>query len=391
MPESRRLQAVQTPVIPVIAELMRAHPGAISLGQGVVNYGPPQSAIAEIERFLATPANHKYQGASGSPELLEQIAFKLRDENNLRVGTEHGARVMVTAGGNQAFFNVALAILDPGDEVIMPAPFYFNHEMAVTMANARPVSVPTDANFQLDLDAIEAAITPRTRAIVTISPNNPSGAVYPESALRAVNALCAKHGLYHINDEAYEYFTYEGARHFSPASVSGASAHTISLYSMSKAYGFASWRIGWMVFPAELEAALLKVQDTLIICPPVISQYAALGAMRAGRPFVQEKVEALAQTRATVKRELSQLERVGLAEIPPASGALYFLLRLRSQLKPLDYVARLVREHGVAAIPGDAFGLTQGCTLRIAFGELEPTTAVEGIGRLVAGVLAIGA
>ncbi len=390
MPHSRRLQAVQTPVIPVIAELMRAHPGAISLGQGVVNYGPPLAAIAEIERFLAEPANHKYQGASGTPELLERIAFKLEEENNVRVGVEHGARLMVTAGGNQAFFNVALAILDPGDEVIMPAPYYFNHEMAVTMANARPISAPTDANFQLDLEALRAAITPRTRAILTVSPNNPSGAVYPESALRAVNALCAKHGLYHINDEAYEYFTYDSARHFSPASIPGASAHTISLFSMSKAYGFASWRIGWMVFPAGLESALQKVQDTLIICPPVIAQYAALGAMREGRPFVREKVQALAQTRSMVRRELSELERAGLAEIPPASGALYFLLRLRSRLKPLDYAKRLIREHGVAAIPGDAFGLTQGCSLRIAYGALEPATAREGIGRLVAGVQAIG-
>jgi aspartate/methionine/tyrosine aminotransferase len=391
MPESRRLRTVQTPVIPVIAELMRAHPGVISLGQGVVNYGPPPAAIAEIERFLAQPANHKYQGTSGTPELLERIAFKLEEENGVQVGVEHGARLMVTAGGNQAFFNVALAILDPGDEVIMPAPYYFNHEMAVTMANARPITAPTDANFQLDLEALHAAITPRTRAILTVSPNNPSGAVYPESALRAVNALCAQHGLYHVNDEAYEYFTYDGARHFSPASIPGASAHTISLYSMSKAYGFASWRIGWMVFPAELESALQKVQDTLIICPPVIAQYAALGAMREGRPFVQEKVRGLAQTRAMVKQELSKLERAGLAEIPPASGALYFLMRLRSRLKPLDYVARLIREHGVAAIPGDAFGLAQGCSLRIAYGALEPATAVEGIGRLVAGVQAIGA
>ena len=186
MPESRRLQTVQTPVIPVIAELMRAHPGAISLGQGVVNYGPPPAATAEIARFLAKPSNHKYQSASGTPELLERIAFKLAGENGVQVGPEHGARLMVTAGGNQAFFNVALAILDPGDEVIMPAPYYFNHEMAVTMANARPISAPTDANFQLDLEALRAAITPRTRAILTVSPNNPSGAVYPESALRGV-------------------------------------------------------------------------------------------------------------------------------------------------------------------------------------------------------------
>jgi aspartate/methionine/tyrosine aminotransferase len=117
--------------------------------------------------------------------------------------------------------------------------------MAITMANARPVLAPTDSDYQLDLGALRSAITPRTRAIVTVSPNNPSGAVYPEGALRAVNALCAEHGIYHISDEAYEYFTFDDARHFSPASISGASAHTISLFSMSKAYGFASALAGW--------------------------------------------------------------------------------------------------------------------------------------------------
>lgn len=389
MSESRRLHSVQTPIIPVIADLIRAHPGTISLGQGVVNYGPPPAAVAEIAQFLAEPENNKYQGVFGLPTLLEAISQKLATENRFSVGAAHGNRLMVTAGGNQAFLNVVLAILDPGDEVILPVPYYFNHEMAIAMANARAVLVPTDANYQLDVDALRAAITPRTRAIVTVSPNNPSGAVYPEEALRAVNALCAQHGIYHISDEAYEYFTYEGARHFSPASISGAAAHTISLYSMSKAYGFASWRIGWMVFPAELESALQKIQDTLIICPPVIAQYAAVGAMREGRSFVSEKVDLLAQTRNLAKQELATLEAEGLAEIPRAAGALYFLLRLKSDLSPLDYVKRLIREHGVAAIPGDAFGLTQGCSLRVAFGALRAETAVEGIGRLVGGVRAI--
>src|SRR5205807_2533015 len=118
-------------------------------------------------------------------------------------------------------------------------PYYFNHEMAVTMADARPVVVKTDENYQLRPDAIRQAITSRTRAIVTVSPNNPSGAVYGEAALREVNELCRSRGLYHIHDEAYEYFTYEGARHFSPGSITGAQGHTISLYSLSKAYGFA--------------------------------------------------------------------------------------------------------------------------------------------------------
>ena len=145
----------------------------------------------------------------------------------------------------------------------------------------------------------------------------------------------AEHGIYHISDEAYEYFTFDDARHFSPASISGASAHTISLFSMSKAYGFASWRIGWLVFPAELEPAMQKIQDTVIICPPVIAQYAAAGALGQGPTFVKEKVRAFAETRAMVQRQLRILEKAGLADVPATSGALYFLLRLRSRLTPL--------------------------------------------------------
>lgn len=386
MGESRRLQAVQTPIIPVVAELIRDNPGTISLGQGVVNYAPPPQTLAAIKSFGADPAHHKYQAAAGLPALVAALTQKLADENGVHVGAAHGNRLMATAGGNQAFFNVALAILDPGDEVLLPTPYYFNHEMAIVMANARPVPVPTDRNYQLDVDALRAAITPRTRAIVTVSPNNPSGAVYPEADLRAVNALCAKHGLYHINDEAYEYFTYDDARHFSPASIPGAAAHTISLYSMSKAYGFASWRIGWAVYPAALESAMIKIQDTIVICPPAISQMAAIGALSAGRNWVADHVRALAQTRAKVSAALATLARDGLAEIPPAKGALYFLLRPKTPRTPLDYVTQLIRAHRVAAIPGDAFGLTQGCALRIAYGALDATTAAEGVGRLVDGV-----
>ena len=386
---SRRLQAVRTPIIPVVAQLIRDNPGTISLGQGVVNYGPPAAAFAAAETLRADPALHKYQGVEGIEPLLAALTEKMRSENNVRVGPSLGARLMVTAGGNQAFLNAALAILDPGDEVILPVPFYFNHEMAIAMVNARAVLTPTNENFQLDLDALRRAITPRTRAIVTVSPNNPSGAVYPESSLRAVNALCAEHGLYHINDEAYEYFTFDGARHFSPASIVGAERHTITLFSMSKAYGFASWRIGWMIFPAALETAMQKIQDTVIICPPVVSQYAALGALAEGAAFVGEKIRALSETRAKMKAGLTTLQHDGLAKAPDAQGALYFLLKPRTQMSPLDFVARLIREHRVAAIPGDAFGLTQECALRIAYGALAPETAAEGVGRLIAGVRAL--
>lgn len=386
MNESRRLHSVQTPIIPVIADLIRAHPGTISLGQGVVNYTPPPAAAAQIERFLSQADNHKYQATAGVGFLVERLKSKLARENGLNVSQSDGNCLMVTAGGNQAFLNAILAIADPGDEIILPVPYYFNHEMAIAIANARAVLVPTDANFQIDLDALRAAVTPRTRAIVTVSPNNPSGAVYPETTLRMVNSLCAERGVYHISDEAYEYFTFDDARHFSPGCVSGASAHTISLYSMSKAYGFASWRIGWMVYPLHLESAMRKIQDTVIICPPAIAQYAAFGALEEGRPFVQTQIDELGRTRAMVKRQLESLEEAGFAEVPKAQGALYFLLRVKSRLSPLAYATRLIREHGVAVIPGDAFGLTHGCHLRVAYGALQASTATEGIGRLVEGV-----
>ena len=389
MHESRRLSAVQSPIIPVIADLIRAHPGTISLGQGVVNYAPPPEAFAAAAGFAADPANHKYQPVAGIPALLDALARKLAAENKITIGPTSGNRLMVTAGGNNAFMAALLAIADPGDEVILPVPYYFNHEMAVTMANCVPVLVPTDADYQLDLAALRAAITPRTRAIVTVSPNNPSGAVYPESALRAVNALCAERGLFHLSDEAYEQFTYDGARHFSVASIPGSAPHTISLYSMSKAFGFASWRIGWMVFPENLEAALRKIQDTLMICPPVVSQHAAVGALTAGTPFVREKLRALAEVRALVQRELAALAAEGIAKIPPADGAFYFLLRVDSPHPPLTMATRLIREHGVAVIPGNAFGLEHGCHLRVAYGALQKETAAEGIGRLAHGLRSI--
>src|SRR5438552_6285725 len=274
-----RMQAVQTPVIPVVAELIRQHPGTISLGQMVVGYAPPQSALDEISAFLADPQNHKYKPVQGIPTLLGLIASKLKVENHITIDASKA--IVVTAGGNMAFMNAVLAITDPGDEVILQTPYYFNHEMGVTMAGCRPVLVPTNDHFQLQLDRIAEAITPRTRAISTISPNNPTGAVYSEASLREVNRLCRERGLYHIHDEAYEYFTYGMARHFSPASIPDSAAYTISLFSLSKAYGFASWRVGYMAAPAALLESIKKIQDTILICAPVVSQFAAIGELRA--------------------------------------------------------------------------------------------------------------
>ena len=381
---SQRLQHVQAPIIPIVARLIRENPGTISLGQGVVSYGPPTEAIEAINDFLKDPENHKYKPVQGIPALLDALQHKLARENGIDVPTD---RLFVTAGGNLAFNNALLAIADPGDEVILQTPYYFNHEMAITMASCKPVLVPTTSEYQLQPDLIARAITPRTKAIVTISPNNPTGAVYPEKTLRQINELCRTRGLYHIHDEAYEYFTYGSATHFSPGSLEGAGDHTISLYSLSKAYGFASWRIGYMVVPQHLIAAINKIQDTILICAPVISQYAALGALRAGKSYCAEKLKSIASIRETV---LSELLKLGdLSDLPRSDGAFYFFLRLRGAKDPMHLAEQLIRQHRIALIPGNAFGLLEGCHLRIAYGALTEPTAREGLDRLVHGLRSI--
>jgi aspartate/methionine/tyrosine aminotransferase len=381
------MDAVQAPIVPIVGDLIGRFPGTISLGQGIVHYGPPAQAVEALQRALHTgaPDLHGYHDGAGLPGLVDVIGRKLVEENGLPVG--RGSRILVTAGANMAFMHAVMATTSPGDEVILPVPFYFNHEMAIDMVGCRAVPVPTDQRFWPDPDAIREAITSRTRAVVTISPNNPSGAVYPAAVLRAINTLCAERGLYHISDETYEYFTYGGARHVSPGAFPGAAAHTISMYSLSKAYGFAGWRIGYMAYPERLASAMSKSQDTILICPPVASQVAAAAAMNVGRSHAAPHIAELAAIRDMVVERLSVLGDV--AEVPPADGAFYVMVRLRSVGDPMAILERLVKEHRVAVIPGTAFGLTNECCFRVAYGALQRETVAEGVGRLVEGLRAI--
>ena len=383
--EAERIRDVQSPVIPIVGELFRANPGTISLGQGVVHYPPPPEALERMQAAATDPSAHGYGPVAGIPALRDALSRKLSEENGLLIG-EH-CEVVVTAGGNMAFLVAILAIADPGDEIILPSPFYFNHEMAVRIAGCRPVLVNTDTSYQLRPDALEAAVTDRTRAIVTVSPNNPTGAVYPADALEAVSGLCRRRGLFHITDEAYEYFIYDDAMHTSPGSFEAASTYTISLYSFSKAYGLAGARMGYMVVPRSLMDAVRKIQDTMLICPPLSSQFAALGAMEAGAMYCKNYVRELAGVRELVVDELRMLgERV---TVPEAKGAFYVLMRIDADLGDLAVVRRLIEEFGVAVIPGSAFGAVDGCYLRVAYGALEKTTVATAMKRLVVGMRTI--
>jgi aspartate/methionine/tyrosine aminotransferase len=383
--ESRRTLSIQRPIIPIVRDWIEATPGTISLGQGVVSYGPPPEALAALLAFPAEPANHKYGPVEGIAPLREALARKLTQENDTVVGPER--RVVVTAGGNMAFLAAILAIADPGDEVVLLRPFYFNHEMAVRIAGAEPVCVDTDESFQPRIDAIRAALGERTRAVVTISPNNPTGAVYPEDTLSEINALCRARRIYHIHDEAYEYFTYAGARHFSPASIPDSQGHTIALYSFSKAYGFASWRVGYMVLPEHLGEAVRKIQDTNLICPPVVSQHAALGALEAGAGYCRERLTALGEARAHWLDALSRVPH--LVDVAEARGAFYLMLRVRTALDSMTLGERLVREHRVAVVPGAAFGVVKPTLVRASYGALTPADAAEGLRRFVSGLTAL--
>jgi aspartate/methionine/tyrosine aminotransferase len=256
--------------------------------------------------------------------------------------------------------------------------------MAAALTNCRVIAVPTDERFQIIPDAIAQAITDRTRAVVTISPNNPCGTVYSRENLQEINMLCREHGVYHISDEAYEYFVYDNDRHSSPGSYENSCEHTISLFSLSKSFGFAGWRIGYMVIPEHLFDRVSKIQDTILICPPVVSQWAAVGALKAGSAYCSEKVHQLAEVRRNVMEQLDQIGDIVSYTRP--EGAFYVFIRIHSDMDAMTLAERLIRAYRVAVIPAGTFGYDKGCAIRISYGALDRERVAEGIGRLVRGL-----
>ena len=323
---------------------------------------------------------------TASRRCLERLERKLGEENGVTLGPDRA--LIVTAGGNMAFMNAVLAITDPGDEVIITAPYYFNHEMAITIAGAGAVIVPTDANYQLRPGRPGSghhAAHPRDRHDLAQQSHGRRVSAKPICGRSTQSAR--RHGIYHICDEAYEYFTWDGAVHFSPASIPGSEGHTIGLYSLSKSYGFASWRIGYMVVPRKLFEPIRKIQDTNLICPPVISQWAAVGALGGGAAILPPSSAAMAAARRGARR----------ASATPATfvpcrrrhGAFYLLLNVPTAMDSMQ----LGRAVGARASCGGHAGLDvrrdRPLCMRVSYGPLRAETAQEGIGRLIGGLRAI--
>lgn len=377
---AQRLGAVLSPVIPQVSALMRQRPDCLSLAQGMVGWGPPAAVDTAVAAALeAPPAElHRYGPTAGDGELLEAVRQELEERRGLDL-TE--STLLVTAGSNMAFHAVVQALCDPGDEVLVPLPWYFNHAMAIQLAGGIPV--PLAGGLVPDPDHLAAAIGPRTRAIVTVSPNNPSGVVIPPAVLTAINHLCAEHGLLHLSDEAYAAFVHGAVPHHSPGSAPGSGAHTASFFSLSKSHGMAGWRIGFAAVPRALLEPLTKVQDTVLICPPRLTQRAAVAALAEGPAWVAERVRSLQPRRQQLLAAVAQAE--GLAVVGEPDGAFYALVEAPWTGEEEELLAHLVLGHGVAALPGGSFGLpprSGRVILRLSYGLLGEAELADAMVRL---------
>jgi len=321
----------KAPIVQLFSEVKKPK-DLISLGQGIPFFPPPAEVIQKILEGMKESRGFQYTSDNGLEELRNQIVKKI--DHDLQVKVDADQQVVVTAGANQAFMNAILSITSPGDEVILFRPSYFNYVMGIQLAGCKPVICNTDKDFHPLIEDMKEKITDTTKAIVTISPNNPTGSVYSSDELRSINEICSNYNLFHISDEVYEYFVYDGKIHTSPLSFDRDINHTIALFSFSKAFGMSGFRIGYMIFPSYLFDDILKVQDTIGICAPSISQIAASTAIGIGDGYVSRFMPVLKENRRIVNNNLSSLQGV---DMYPSSGAYYFFISYQNPMHQILY------------------------------------------------------
>jgi len=297
----------------------------------------------------------------------------------------------VTAGANQGYTNIVLALLDAGDAALLFRPYYFNHLMALQMTGSANELVLPDSmpDLQPDLGALRAEIKARAagrgpplKMVTLVNPGNPTGVMIPGETLQAASELCAAHGIWLVVDNTYEHFQYEG--HTPHTCVEG--DHVINLFSFSKGYGMMGWRTGFIAHPASLGPALLKIQDTIVICPAVASQKVALGALQAGSPWVKENVAQLALQKALVLEALAPL---GEGAVQGGSGAIYLFVKLPGEVDDMETVRWLTERHKVCLIPGSACGMPG--HVRVCYANLSLERTREAAASLHAGMLELAA
>ncbi|AZI42144.1 pyridoxal phosphate-dependent aminotransferase [Deinococcus psychrotolerans] len=328
-------------------ELQRSGVDILSLSVGEPDFDTPPHVVAAAKAALDA-GKTRYTNVGGIPELREAIAAKLQRENGLTYAPE---AVAVTSGGKQALFNAFFALLDAGDEVLIPAPYWVSYPEIVSFAGGVPVAVPTtpESGYQLDAEALRAAVTSKTKLIVINSPSNPTGAVYPEQTLRAVAELAREKDLLIITDEMYEHIVYD-AQHVSIARF--APERTLTINGASKAYAMTGWRIGYAAGPLPLIQAMNAIQSQSTSNANSIAQWAAVAAISDSYEFIERSRAAFWERRDRIVAGLNDL---GLPT-PTPQGAFYVMADTTSIHPDELEAARIILDEArVAVVPGTDF------------------------------------
>ncbi len=363
---SSRVQAIKpspTLAITAKAKLLQAEGvDVVNFGAGEPDFDTPDNIKAAGIKAIEDGFTN-YTAVPGIPQLRQAIVAKLKRENNLDYAENE---IVVSCGGKHSFYNLAQALLDPGDEVIIPAPYWVSYPPMVSLAGGVPVVLETtqDEGFKLSPEKLQAAITPKTRAVIINSPSNPTGAAYSEDELRALAEVAVKNSILLISDEIYEHIIYDGFIQLSPAELSPEiKKHCIILNGVSKSYSMTGWRIGFTAGPAPLIAAMTKIQSQSTSNPTSISQMAAIEAYNGPQDYVVNVLTDFSERRAFIIKALNEIP--GISCFNP-QGAFYAFPNVEGLLEKscngkkidssLTLCEVLLDEAKIAAVPGEAFG-----------------------------------
>ncbi|MFL6278733.1 MAG: pyridoxal phosphate-dependent aminotransferase [Vicinamibacterales bacterium] len=357
--------------------LRQAGHRVLSLGQAVPGFPPPPAALEAASLALTDPDVHRYSADAGLLSLREAICDRFREHLHVEATPDD---VIVTAGGNQAFMLTALTLLDPGDDVVLAAPYFVNHEMAIRAAGGVPIEAPAEesSGFRPRWSDIESQLTPRTRAVILCSPSNPTGAVIERDELERTVYELSRRGITLISDETYLHFVFEGT-HNSAASIHAWKENVVVVGTFSKSFAMTGWRVGYVMANPRVCEQAIKIQDAMIICAPVISQKAVEAAIRDDWNYIT-RFHGELRHRRTVLRD-------GIARIPalhwePAAGGFFAFVRIPDGQDSEQLAAAILDRAHVVTIPGASFGRCGERFLRLSYGAAAVDELVEACSRL---------